>query len=84
MPENHLPHRQKKTLPGVVHRSVCRMEIYVEGFKVHPHRVRGISQPPVGECVSQQQVAEIVVDRRFWNRQYGQQGSAQRESQEPY
>jgi hypothetical protein len=35
----------------------------VEGLEMGPHRMRWIRQTPVGECISRQQVTEIILKR---------------------
>src|ERR1700687_4370786 len=73
MPEHDLSERKKKPLRRIVHRRIRRLLDLMKGFKLYPHRVRGIGQPSVCECVGGEKIAELVVKRRFRNRQDGQQ-----------
>jgi len=64
MPENYLAKRKKQAMRGVVNGTVSRLLIDVKGFKVNPHRVRGIGNSAMGECVGHQKIAEFVMDPR--------------------
>ena len=69
MPEDYLTEGQDRPLPGVVHRCIGRLLINVESFEVNPHWMSVIRNSPVRDCVSQQQMTELIVDSRLGNRQ---------------
>ena len=83
MPSEHLAGSQKQALAGIVHGGVRRLLIDVKGFEVNPHGVGGIGHAAVSQRVGQQQVAELVMDRGFGNRQDGQERARRASASRP-
>ena len=67
-----LTERQDDPLPRRILRRISRKPIHVKRFEAHPHGMRRIGQTAVGQRVTKQQIAVLIMDSRNGHRQLRQ------------
>ncbi len=78
MSTNQLPEREEESWSGVKGRAIRRLLDDCEALKVDPHRMGGICNPALSKRVRHEQVAELIGDRRLWDRDDRQKDRAHR------
>src|SRR5258708_6417290 len=73
MPQKLLAEREKQRLSHRIFRGVRGLHVDVKSLEVNPHRMSRIRETACSESIRAQQVTELVMDLRLWNRQDGQQ-----------
>src|SRR5215467_10490835 len=78
--------RKHRSLARRILRAIGGEPIDVKRFETHPHRMRRIREPPVGQRVSEQQIAVFVVnawDGKAKERQEGEPNANHGEEENP-
>lgn len=75
---------QGESLGGWILGHVGRLLDDMKTLKMHPHRVCGIRQAPMGERIRRKQVAKLIVDLGFGDSRDQPNGGATSKSDETY
>lgn len=84
MPGDQLTGSQDQTLSRWILGHVGRLVDDMKTLKMNPHRMGGVRQSPMRECIGCKQVAELVVELGFADAHYQPNGSAPQESNDSY
>src|SRR4051794_10595888 len=74
---DNFPRCHDHALQREVHGHVSGLETDLKALEMHPHRVRWIREPSMGERVGCQQKTEIILSRGFRYRRDGQDQETQ-------